>query len=139
MRARMVAVAGGLGCVCAFAASGLAATPVPAGHVQSATLELPRGHATKRFAISALASHTYDVTVTAPATAAVTVTMNTIAGTRSTLGTLHDQGCRTTAGRVVCLLHFAEGGTPGGTWTVVVRKTSIPAAGVKVSVVFNKN
>jgi hypothetical protein len=65
--------------------------------------------------------------------------MNTIAGTRSTLGTLHDQGCRTTAGQALCVLHFAEGGTPGGAWTVVVRKTSIPAARVKVSVVFNKN
>jgi hypothetical protein len=139
MRARTLAVAGELVCLCAFAASSLAATPVPAGQVQSATLHLPRGQATKWFAISALASHTYDVTVTAPDTAAVAVTMNTVSGTRSTLGTLHDQGCRTTAGRAVCRLHFAEGGTPGGTWTVVVHKTSIPAAQVKVSVVFNKS
>jgi hypothetical protein len=139
MRARAIALAGGLSCLGVFAVSSLAATTVPAGHVQSATLHLPRGPATKRFAISALASHTYDVTVTAPATAAVAVTMNTIAGTRSTLGTLHDQGCRTTAGQALCVLHFAEDGTPGGTWTVVVRKTSIPAARVKVSVVFNKN
>jgi hypothetical protein len=139
MRVRTLAIAAELGCLCAFASSGLAATPVPAGHVHSATLHLPQGHTTKRFAIPALASHTYDVTVTAPSTAAVAVTMHTIAGTRSTLGTLHDQGCHTTAGRAVCLLHFAEGGTPGGTWTVVVRKTSIPAARVKVTVVFNKN
>src|SRR5579859_6616985 len=123
MRARMLAVAGGLGCLCALAASGLAATPVPAGHVQSATLTLPRGHATKRFAISALASHTYDVTVTAPASAVFVVTMNTDAGTLSTLDTSlnNRQDCHTRAGRALCLLRFAEGGTPGGTWTVVVR------------------
>jgi hypothetical protein len=139
MRARAVALAGGLICLGVFAVSSLAATTAQAGHAQSATLELPRGHATKRFAVSALASHTYDVTVTAPATAAVAVTMNTITGTRSTLGTLHDQGCRTTAGQALCVLHFARGDTPGGTWTVVVRKTSIPAARVRVSVVFNKN
>jgi len=139
MRARTLAAAAGLGCMCAFAATSLAATPVPVGRVQSATWQLPRGQATKRFGISALASHPYDVTVTAPDTSAVAVTMNTNAGTRSTLVTLHDPGCRTTAGRAVCLLHFAEGGTPGGTWTVIVRKTSTPAARVKVSVVFNKN
>ena len=139
MRARAIALACGLGCLGVFAVGSLAATTVGAGHVQSATLHLPRGQATRRFAISALASHTYDVTVTAPAQAAVAVTMNTVAGTRSTLDTLHDQGCRTSAGQVLCVLHFAEGGTPGGTWTVVVRKTSIPAARVKVSVVFNKN
>ena len=74
MRARKLAVAGGLVCLWAFAASSLAATPVPAGQVQSATLHLPRGQATKGFGISALASHTYDVTVTATDTAAVAVT-----------------------------------------------------------------
>ena len=38
----------------------------------------------------------------------------------------------------MCLLHFAAGGNPGGMWSAVVRKTSIPAATLQVSVVFSR-
>jgi hypothetical protein len=132
-------VAGCFSCLGLLATDGWGVTRVPAGQAQNATLRMPRGQATKRFAISALASHSYDVTVTAPATAAVAVTMNEGVGTRWTLDSLHGQGCHTSAGRATCLLHFAAGGNPGGTWTGVVHKTSILAVRVKVSIAFNKN
>jgi hypothetical protein len=96
---------------------------------------MPRGRATETFSISALAYRTYDVTVTATASSVIGVTMNE-GFARWTLNTLHGQDCHTRAGRAICVLHFAAGGNPGGTWTAVVRKTSIPAASVRVSVVF---
>jgi hypothetical protein len=100
---------------------------------------MPNGQSTTTFTISALASHTYEVTVAAPATATIVVTMNADGGTRSTLDTLHGQGCHTNSGRAVCRLHFAEGGTPGGTWRVVIQKSSRAPASVRVSVLFNRS
>lgn len=135
MRRVGVAAVGCLACLGVFAAHswGVAA----ASRAQSETLRLPRGRATETFSISALANRSYDVTLTATASSVIGVTMN--AGfARWTLNSLHGQYCHTSAGRAVCVLHFAAGGNPGGTWTAVVRKTSIPAASVRVSVVFSR-
>lgn len=134
MRRAGLAAAGCLACLGVFAADSWGVAP--ASRVQSETLQMPRGRATAKFSISALASRTYDVTVTATASSVIGVTMNEGIGTRWTLDTLHGQDCHTRAGRAICVLHFAAGGNPGGTWTAVVRKTSIPAASVQVSVVF---
>ena len=106
------------------------------GRRQSATSAFPAGRATRTFKIRAVASHPYDVTVAAPASAELNIHINTSGGVRSMLDTIHGQSCRSRAGHIDCLLHFAEGGTPGGIWTVVISKTSAPAAVVAISVVF---
>ncbi len=99
-------------------------------------MKLPLGRSTRTFRIQAVAAHAYDVTVEAPESAALRIHMNTLGGTRSVLDTIHGQSCHAHAGHIGCLLHFAAGGTPGGTWTVVITKTSAPPAAVAVSVGF---
>lgn len=110
-----------------------------AGFVHSATLRLPRGRSTTTFTITAPAAHAYDVTVATPAAAAIVLTMKISAGTGWTLNTLHDPGCHTMAGRTDCVLHFAEGGNPGGRWTAIVHKTSLPAARGRITIAFDPN
>jgi hypothetical protein len=61
--------------------------------------------------------------------------MKIIPGESWTLNTLNGQGCRTVVRQTGCLLHFAAGGNPGGTWTGIVHKNSVPAALVRISVV----
>ena len=135
MRRACLAAAGCIACLCVFAAGSWAA--VTASRSQSKTLQMPRAPATQRFSVSASAHDAYDVSVTAPASSLISVTMQG-AGFRWTLKTPHGQGCHTRAGRAVCVLHFAAGGNQGGTWTAVVHKASVPAASVRVSVVFNR-
>lgn len=108
------------------------------GRRQGATVTLPRGRATRRFRIQAVAGHAYNVTVNAPASADLRIHMNTPGETRFVLyaNTLHGPFCRAHAGRIGCLLPFAAGGVQGGRWTVVITKTSAPPAAVTVSVVF---
>jgi hypothetical protein len=107
--------------------------------VQGATLRLPRGRSTTTFTITAPAAHAYDVTVAAPAASAIVLTMKISPGTGWTVNTLNDSGCHTIAGHTGCLLHFAEGGNPGGKWTGTVYKTSAPAARVHISIVFARH
>jgi hypothetical protein len=99
------------------------------------TLRLPPGRATETFTISAPAEHAYDATLAAPAGSAIVVAV-TIAGGGWTLATREDAACGTSAGRTLCLLHFAAGGNPGGTWTATVHKYSSPAVDARISVVF---
>lgn len=110
-----------------------------AGLVHGAALRLPRGRSTTTFTITAPATHGYDVTVAAPAAAAIVLTMKISAGTGWTLNTQHDPGCHTMAGRIDCVLHFAAGGNPGGRWTAIVHKTSLPAARGRITIVFDPN
>jgi hypothetical protein len=110
-----------------------------AGLVQGAEVRLPRGQSTTTFTITAPAAHAYDVTVAAPAAAAIVLTMKISAATGWTLNTLHDPGCHTMAGRTGCVLHFAEGGNPGGRWTAIVHKTSLPAARGRITIAFDPN
>lgn len=101
------------------------------------TVRLPAGRATKTFTVSALVGHAYDVTLTAPTGSAIVVAMTIGPGAGWwTLSTRNKAACRTTAGRTLCLLHFAAGGNPGGTWTATVRKDSPPAVNARISVVF---
>lgn len=123
-------------------------TPVAKGgtaFVRGSALRLPRGRATTTFTINAPAEHPYDVTVTAPAASAIVLTMKIPAVTNDriispeagwTVNTLSDPSCHTEAGHTSCLLHYAAGGNPGGRWTGIVHKTSLPAAPVHISVVF---
>jgi hypothetical protein len=106
------------------------------GRRQMATLALPHGPATRTFRIQAFPAHPYDVTVEASASAQLSIHMNTSAGARFVLDTIHGQSCHAHAGHIGCLLHFAAGGTSGGKWTVVITKTSAPPAAAAVSVVF---
>jgi len=99
------------------------------------TIRLPTGRATETFTISAPAQHAYDVTLTAPAGSAIVVAV-VFAGGGWTLGTRNDAACRTRDGRTLCLLHFAAGGNPGGSWTATVRKDSPPAVTARIGLVF---
>jgi len=114
-----------------------AAGPLTEALSRGVTLRLPAGRATEAFMISAPAERAYDVTLTAPAGSRIVVAMNIPAGGWM-FATRKDPGCRPSAGRTICLLHFAAGGNPGGLWRAVVRKDSIPAAMVRISVVFSQ-
>jgi hypothetical protein len=135
MRRAGLAAAGCVACLGVFAADSWAGAA--AGSVQNKTLRMPRGRATDTFSVSALGHRTYNVTVTATAASTISLTMEG-AGFRWTLNTRDGQDCRTRAGRAVCALRFAAGGNPGGIWTAIVRKTSVPAVSVRISVVFNR-
>lgn len=111
-----------------------------ASFVQTASLRLPRGRATSTFIVKAPAGHAFDVSVEAPSAAAVALTMNFGFSPGLTVQTLTDrQDCRILAATTSCVVHLAAGGNAGGTWRWTVTKTSIPAARVHISVVFNSH
>ncbi len=107
--------------------------------LQGAALRLPSGRSTTTFTITAPAAHAYDVTVGAPAASAIVLTMKISPGVGWSVNTLDDPSCHTIAGHTACLLHFAEGGNPGGRWTGVVHKTSYPPARVHISILFARH
>ena len=107
--------------------------------LQGAALRLPSGRSTTTFTITAPAARAYDVTVAAPAASAIVLTMKISPGVGWTVNTLDDPSCHTIAGHTACLLHFAEGGNPGGTWTAIVHKTSLPPARAHISIVFARH
>jgi hypothetical protein len=114
-----------------------------ASFIQTSTLRLPRGRTTSTFLVKGIAGHAFDARFDAPVTAAFAVTTNI--GPPPDLGfptfhTLTDRhDCRVVAAEVLCVVHFAAGGTPGGTWRWTVAKTSNPAAVVHISVAFNSH
>jgi hypothetical protein len=113
-----------------------------ASFIQTSTLRLARGRTTSTFLVRGIAGHAFDARFDAPVTAAVTVTTNIGSGpglgpTFHTLTDRHD--CRILKAEVLCVVHFAAGGTPGGTWRWTVAKTSTPAAAVRISVAFNSH
>jgi hypothetical protein len=113
-----------------------------ASFIQTNTLRLTRGRTTSTFLVKGIAGHAFDARFNAPATAALTVTTNIGPGsglgpTFHTLTERHD--CRIVAAEVSCVVHFAAGGNPGGTWRWTVTKTSAPAAVVHISVAFNSH
>jgi hypothetical protein len=113
-----------------------------ASFIQTSTLRLARGRTTSIFLVKGIAGHAFDTRFNAPVTAALTVTTNIGPGsglgpTFHTLTDRHD--CRIAAAQVSCVVHFAAGGTPGGTWRWAVTKTSTPAAAVRISVAFNSH
>lgn len=107
--------------------------------IQGAALRLPSGRSTTTFTITAPAARAYDVTVAAPAASAIVLTMKISPGVGWTVNTLDDPSCHTIAGHTACLLHFAEGGNPGGTWTAIVHKTSIPPARAHITILFARH
>ena len=107
---------------------------------QTSILRLARGRTTSTFLVKGIAGHAFDARFNAPATAALTVTTNIGPGSGlgPTFHTLTDRrDCRIVAAEVSCVVHFAAGGTPGGTWRWTVTKTSASAAVVHISVAFN--
>lgn len=102
-------------------------------------LRLPAGAATDTFAVTAPADREYRVGIRAPAASALVMTTTIGPGAGWTLATRHDSDCSTIANRTRCLLPFAAGGNPGGTWKVVVRKISAPAAAVRIFFTFNRH
>jgi len=107
--------------------------------VRGFTLRLPRGRSTTTFTVIAPARRAYDVTVVAPAASAIVLTMKISPGVGWTVNTLDSSECHTVAGHTDCLLHFAEGGNPGGKWTGILHKSAVPAARVHVSIEFARH
>ena len=106
---------------------------------EGAVLRLPSGRAATTFTITAPVAHAYDVTVAAPAASAIVLTMKISPGAGWTVNTRDDPSCHTATGHTSCLLHFAEGGNPGGTWTAIVNKTSLPPARVHIGIRFARH
>ena len=102
-------------------------------------LRMPRGPVSSTIVIHAPAGHAYDVTIKAPAQAAV-VLRTSFGWPGPSFRTRGDpQNCRTAGGSTTCLIHFAAGGNAGGTWRWTLTKTSTPAALVQLTVAFNRH
>lgn len=123
-------------------------SPDPAGssavavRPQAASLLLPAGRSSAQFRITAPspAQYGFDVTVTAPASADVGVSIRTWYGAifPSILDSTRDPAwCRTRGSQDVCFERFPLlEAQQAGTWTVVASKRSGPAATVRVAIVF---
>ena len=121
-----------------------APTPAVAGRPRAASLVLPAGRSSAQYPITAPspAQYGFDVTVTAPASADVGVSIRTWYGAvfPSILTSTHDPAsCRTRGSQDVCFERFPLlEAQRAGTWTVVASKRSGPAATVRVAIVFVK-
>jgi hypothetical protein len=111
------------------------------GRPQEAVLRLPRGRSTARFQITAVPHDTWDVRITAPASADFEVDALKSDGERlSLLETTHQrEACAITGTRVHCLLRFAIGAnqTPGR-WTVIAEKHTGPATTIRIQITFHR-
>jgi hypothetical protein len=119
-----------------------ARTPAVVGRPQAASLVLPAGHSSAQYRITApsQAQYGFDVTVIAPVSADVGVSIRTWYGAifPSILGATRDpESCRTRGSQDVCFERFPRlEAQRAGTWTVVASKRSGPAATVRVAIVF---
>jgi hypothetical protein len=121
-------------------------TPPPAavGRLQAANLILPTGRSSAQYRITAPspAKYGFDVTVTAPASAKVSVNARTWYG--ATLGILVStrdlqEWCKRRGSQDVCFEQFPLlPAQRAGTWTIVASKQSEPAAKVRVAITFAK-
>ena len=111
------------------------------GRPQEALLHLARGRSTAHFVITAVPHDTWDVRISAPASADFEVNALKSDGERlSLLETTHQrQACAITGTRLHCRMRFAIGAnqTPGR-WTVIAKKRTEPAAAVRIGVTFNR-
>jgi hypothetical protein len=110
---------------------------------QPAELVLFAGRSSARYRITAPspAKYTFDVSVTAPASANVAVNMRTWYGTTLTvLDSTHDRAwCSRRGSHDICFLPFPFlPAQLAGTWTVIASKQSGPPATVRVVVTFAK-
>lgn len=120
-----------------------ARTPA-AGQPQAASLVLPVGRSSAQYRIAAPspARYTFDVTVTAVASADVAVNIRTWYGAiLSILGSTRDLGvCMRRGSQDTCFERFPLlEGQLAGTWTVIASKRSGPPATVRVAVTFAKS
>jgi hypothetical protein len=114
-----------------------------AGRPQAALLRLGRGRSSARYTITALSppTHTYDVRVVAPVSAAIGVRIRTwYATSLSVFDSTGDKTwCNTHSAMSICLLRFPRlEAQQAGPWTVIVSKRSQPAATVRIAVTFSK-
>lgn len=117
-------------------APGQRAAPAHTGTVlQGADLVL-YGHRAFVWGVHAPAGLAYDVRFIAPAASRAVVTMQIARGVGWRFSTSDDRRCRTSAGRTRCLLHFASGGNPGGTWRADVRNTTASTAALRLRITF---
>ncbi|HEY4461721.1 MAG TPA: hypothetical protein VGN41_03565 [Streptosporangiaceae bacterium] len=112
------------------------------GQPQAANLALPAGPSSAQYRITAPspARYGFDVTVTAPASADVSVNARTWYGaTLGILASTRDLGgsCSRQSALDVCFERFPLlPAQRAGTWTIVAAKRSRPAAAVRVTITF---
>lgn len=104
--------------------------------VHGLTVRLPRGRSATTFTLTAPARRAYDLRMVVPAGPAIVVTMKISPGVGWTVKSSTTPGCHTSGRHAECLLHFAEGGNPGGTWIGTVHKTEAPATLVHLNITF---
>ncbi len=110
------------------------------GRPQAAVLRLPRGHSTAKFVITAVPHDTWDVRISAPASADFEVDALKSDGELLHLleTTQQREGCAITGTRLRCFMRFAIGANQApGRWTVIAKKRTEPAATVRIGVTFN--
>jgi len=114
------------------------------GQPQAARLVLSAGRSSAQYRITAPspAKYAFDVSVTAPVSATVSVIIRTWYGAifSSILTSTHDRGvCRRRGSRDICFERFPLlEAQRAGTWTVIASKRSEPPATVRVVVTFAK-
>ena len=112
------------------------------GHPQEAVLRLPRGRSTARFEIAAVPHDTWDVRISAPASADFEVdALKSDVERLSLLETTHQrEACAITGTRVHCFLRCAIGAnqTPGR-WTVIAKKHTGPATTIRIQITFQRH
>ena len=109
------------------------------GRPQEAVLRFAPGRSTARFVITAVPHDTWDAGITAPASADFEVdALKSDGESLHLLETTHQrEACAISGTRSHCFLRFAIGAnhTPG-TWTVIAKKRTGPAATIRVQITF---
>jgi hypothetical protein len=110
---------------------------------QAARLVLSAGRSSAKYLITAPspAEYSFDVSVTAPASADVAVNIRTWYGALlSILSSTHDQGvCGRRGSEETCFERFPFlPAQLAGKWTVVASKRSVPPATIRIAVTFAK-
>jgi hypothetical protein len=145
---------GGLLALAAAACTGGGATGHPAGSTaspasvagrpQAASLSMSAGRSSVQYGITAPdpARYTFDVTVTAPASVDISVSIRTWYGAilPSILVSSHDAGwCQARGSEDVCFERFPFlPAQRAGRWTVIAAKPSGPAATIRIAITFVK-
>jgi hypothetical protein len=133
----VVSLAIGVGAVVLLARghAGRLTPPGSGGRVsERATLEMPRGKTTRVMHLKNVPANVpYDVVVRTAAGAQLTVNMDVHGAEPGWNAT----GCAWRAGHVTC--HYrCDGSVPGGNWSLIVTKTSLPAVPVSIRVTFDR-
>ena len=111
------------------------------GRPQKAVLRLSSGSSTARFQITAVPHDTWDVRITAPASAHFEVEVLKSDGEHLwLLETTHErEACAITGTRVHCFQRFAIGANQtSGRWTVIAKKHTGSATAVRIQITFHR-